>query len=100
MESDKLTGKFARWALLLQEYDFEVVHCVGITNQDVDGLSRNSSLSDEDLTGARWHGDCNREAVSSWHANAYLTLFSGAVVEVPIQGSDDEYDRPQAIADI
>ena len=100
MESDKLTSKLARWALLLQEYDFEVVHRAGITNMDADGLSRNPSPSDEDLTGARWHGDCDREAVPSWHAAAYLTLFSGASVEIPIQGSDDETDRPQAIADI
>ena len=53
MESDKLTSKLARWVLLLQKYDFEVVHCAGITNLDADGLSSNPSPSDEDLTGAR-----------------------------------------------
>ena len=100
MELDKLTSKLARWALLLQEYEFEVVHRVGITNLDADGLSRNPSLSNEDLTRVRWHGDCDQEAVPGWHADAYLTLFYGAVVEVPIQGSDDKTDQPQAIADI
>ena len=94
MESDKLTGKLAKWALLLQEYDFEVVHRAGITNMNADGLSRNPSPSDEDLTGAMWHGDYDREAVPGWHAFAYLTLFSGASIDIPIQGSDDETDRP------
>jgi hypothetical protein len=53
MESDKLTGKLARWALLLQEYDFEIVHRVRIANLDAGGLSRNPSPLDEDLIGAR-----------------------------------------------
>ena len=53
MESDKLIGKLTRWVLLLQKYDFEVLHRDGITNLDVDGLSRNPSPSDEDLTKAR-----------------------------------------------
>ena len=53
------------WALLLQDYDFEVVHYTRITNVDADGLSRNQSPSDEDLTGVMWHGDYDREAVSS-----------------------------------
>ena len=53
IKSDKLTSKLAIWVLLLQEYDFEVVHCAGITNLDADGLSRNPSPSDEDLIGTR-----------------------------------------------
>ncbi|OAE32620.1 hypothetical protein AXG93_3515s1040 [Marchantia polymorpha subsp. ruderalis] len=36
MESDKLTGKLARWALILQEYDFQVVHRPGIANLESD----------------------------------------------------------------
>ena len=100
MELDKLTGKLSRWALLLHEYDFEVVHQAGTTNLNADGLAHNPSPLDEDLTEARWHGDCDREAVLDWHAAAYLTLFFGAAVEVSMQGLDDETDRPQAIADI
>jgi hypothetical protein len=41
MESDKLIGKLARWALMLMEYDFKVVHRAGLVNMDADGLSRN-----------------------------------------------------------
>jgi hypothetical protein len=99
MKSDKLIGKLVMWVLLLQEYDFEV-HRVGITDLDADGLSRNPNPSDEDLTGARWHGDCDREAVPSWYAVVYLILLSNAAAKVSIQGSDDETDRPYAIADI
>ena len=94
VELEKLTGKLTRWTLLLQEYDFEVVHRAGITNLDANGLSRNPSPSDEDFTRARWHGNYDREPVPGWHAVAYLTLFFGMAVEVPIQGSDDKTDRP------
>ena len=100
MESDKLTGKLGIWVLLLQEYDFEMVYHTGITNLDANGLPHNSNPLDEDLTGAKWHGDCDREAVPCWHATAYVTLFYGATIEVPMQSSDDETNRLQAIADI
>ena len=100
MESDKLIDKLTKWILLLHEYDFEVVHLLGITNLDTDGFSRNPSPSDKDLLGARWHGDCNREAVPGWHTAAYLTLFYGVVVEVSIHGLDDETKQPQGIVDI
>ena len=100
MKLDKLNRKFARWALLLQEYNFEVVHRVRTTDVDADRLSCNPSPSDENLTETRWHGDYDQEAVPSWCAAAYLTLFFGATVEVLIQGSDDETDQPQVIANI
>ena len=41
METNKLIGKFTKWVLLLQKYNFEVVHHVDITNLDADGFSRN-----------------------------------------------------------
>ena len=76
------------WALLLQEYDFEEVHHVGITNLDVDEFSRNPTPSDKNLSRARWHENCDQEVVPGWHAVANLTLFSGSVVEVSIHGSE------------
>jgi hypothetical protein len=53
MESDKLTRKLAWWALLLQEYDFEVAHKVGLQTLDADGLRCNLNPLEEDLTSTR-----------------------------------------------
>ena len=80
MESHKLTGKLARWALLLHVYDFEVIHKARVKNLDADGLSRNPSPLQEDLTGARWHGTSDQEAVPGRHASAYLTWMEGDLV--------------------
>lgn len=35
-------GRLARWALLLQQYDFEIIHRVGVSNGNADALSRRS----------------------------------------------------------
>ena len=43
MENRDLRGKYARWAMILQEMEFEVVHRPGKTQQHADGLSRNPS---------------------------------------------------------
>ena len=40
MTTQKLTGKLARWSLLLQEYDFTVEHRAGVANTNADCLSR------------------------------------------------------------
>jgi hypothetical protein len=74
MESDKLIGKLARWALMLMEYDFKVVHRVGLVNMDADGLSRNPVSSQMDATGARWHVDDGEDSLLGWHCSTFLCV--------------------------
>jgi hypothetical protein len=49
MTNDKLTGKLARWALILQEYEFKVIHQLGITHQNADTMSRRPLITSEDF---------------------------------------------------
>ncbi len=63
MESKGLKKKLIRWAFILQEYDFNIMHRVGRVNWDVDGLNQNPSSSQEDTTKVRWHGDVDLEAI-------------------------------------
>ncbi len=88
MESDKLTGKLARWAFILQEYGFQVVHKPEVTNLDADGLSRNPCTSQEDNTRVKWHGEVDEEMVSGWHASAFLCLL---VVDSSMEGHVTSY---------
>ncbi len=39
------------------------MHRPGIANLDADGLSQNPCTSQEDNTGARWHGEVDEEMV-------------------------------------
>ena len=57
MKSPNLTGMHARWALMLQEFDFEIKYRKGLVNMNADGLSRSPLPETEDLTGARVHED-------------------------------------------
>ena len=52
MDSDKLIVKLAHWTLILQEYDFEVLHRPAHLHQDADGLSCNPFWSQKDVTSA------------------------------------------------
>jgi hypothetical protein len=74
MGFNKLMGKLARWAFILQEYDFHVVHRPGVANLDADGLSWNPCNNREDDTRARWHGKVDEEMVPSWHALAFFVF--------------------------
>ena len=57
MTSPNLTGMHARWAMMLQEFDFEVRYRKGLINMNADGLSRSPQPETEDLIGARMHED-------------------------------------------
>jgi hypothetical protein len=39
MINDKLTSKLACWAFILQEYEFKVIHRLGITHQNANTMS-------------------------------------------------------------
>ncbi|PNW79026.1 hypothetical protein CHLRE_09g398141v5 [Chlamydomonas reinhardtii] len=57
MSSEGLTGQYARFALVLQEYNFVVEHRPGVTHQNADGLSRNPLPTTVDGSGARLDED-------------------------------------------
>ncbi len=105
MKLDQFTGKLPKWALILQEYDFDIVDRVGKLNWDADGLNRNSSYSEEDSTGAKWHGEVDLEVMLGWHAFAYLCTLLGCFGDVPkgnmgggnSQSNDDEPEGNNAL---
>jgi hypothetical protein len=49
----QLTSKLARWALILQEYEFKVIHRPGITHQNADTMSRRPFTTSEDFSEAK-----------------------------------------------
>jgi hypothetical protein len=83
MESNQVTSKLARWAFILQEHDFDIVHKVGRGNWDANGLNWNPSSSEEDTTSAKWYGEVGLEAMLGWHAFAYLCTLLGCFGDVP-----------------
>jgi hypothetical protein len=67
----KLTGKLARWALMLSEFDFEVIHKPGVDNE-MDCLSKFPQAAMRDSTGVRQEGDLEEAAVLVWLAASCL----------------------------
>jgi hypothetical protein len=83
MTNDKLTGKLARWALILQEYEFKVIHRPGITHQNADTMSRRPLTISEDFSEAKQNFD-QIPAVHVSYASSYLALLQCNLVEHPI----------------
>jgi hypothetical protein len=67
LQRQDLVGQHARWALILQEFDFVIKHRAGDKHANADALSRLPLPSDEDVTGARldatWLGVVKRKHV-------------------------------------
>jgi hypothetical protein len=83
MTNDKLTGKLARWALILQEYEFKVIHQPGITHQNADTMSRRPLTTSEDFSEARQDFD-QIPTIHVYEASSYLALLQCNLVEHPI----------------
>jgi hypothetical protein len=83
MTNNKLTGKLARWALILQEYEFKVIHRPSITHQNADTMSRRPLTTSEDFSEAKQDFDQILTAHVSYASN-YLTLLQCNLVEHPI----------------
>jgi transposase InsO family protein len=60
MKARDLNGQYARWQLLLQEYDFDIVHRAGVKHTNADVLSRFPMQTVKDNSGARFDGDEER----------------------------------------
>jgi hypothetical protein len=90
MEFDKLTRKLALSTLILQDYDFQVVHRLGVANFDADGLSQNPCTSQKDDIGTRWHGEVDEEMVPGGHALAFLCLLG---VDSSMEGHVTSYSN-------
>ena len=80
LTTNKLTSKHARWALILQEYDFKIVHRPGLRHANADecsrhplpttvdnGARRNHDAGESDKTNAE-HGQqwCGRGILLQW----------------------------------
>jgi hypothetical protein len=80
MTNDKLTGKLARWALILQEYEFKVIHRLGITHQNADTMSRRPLTTSEDFLEVRQKFD-QIPTMHVSYAFSYLALLQCNLVE-------------------
>jgi hypothetical protein len=73
MTNDKLTSKLACWALILQEYEFKVIHQLGITHQNANTMSQRPLTTFEDFSKARQDFD-QIPIVYVSYASSYLAL--------------------------
>jgi RNase H-like domain found in reverse transcriptase/Reverse transcriptase (RNA-dependent DNA polymerase)/Integrase zinc binding domain/Integrase core domain len=104
METERLQGKLARWALILQEYSFEVIHRKGKRHGNADGLSRGPDPSRVDVTGARYHNqvDTMEEGTEKeWEGDGVAAglvawdVFYGEVIE-----TEDQREQQEVYPDI
>jgi hypothetical protein len=83
MTNDKLTSKLACWSLILQEYEFKVIHQPGITHQNVDTMSRRPRTTSEDFSKAKQDFD-QISIIHVFYASSYLALLQCNLGEHPI----------------
>jgi hypothetical protein len=83
MTNNKLISKLARSPLILQEYEFKVIHRPGITHQNVNTMSRRPLTTSENFSETRQDFD-QIPTVHVFYAFSYLTLLQCNMIEHPI----------------
>jgi len=83
MTNDELTSKLACWALILQEYEFKVIHRPGITHQNANTMSQRPFTTSKDFSEAMQDFD-QIPAIHVSEASSYLALLQCNMVEHPI----------------
>jgi len=73
MTDDKLIGELTRWALILQDYEFKVIHRHGITHQNANTMLRRPFTTSKDFSEARQDFD-HILTIHVSYASNYLTL--------------------------
>jgi len=91
MTNDKLTGKLACWALILQEYKFKVIHQPAITHQNVDTMLWKPLATSEDFSEVKQDFD-QIPTIHVSYASSYLALLQCNMVEHPIVDRWEDLD--------
>jgi hypothetical protein len=94
MIDDKLTSKLARWALILQEYEFKVIHQPGITHQNSDTMSRRPLIASKDFSEVKQNFD-QIPTIHVSYAFSYFALLQCNMVEHPIMDIWEDLDTPR-----
>ncbi len=83
MTNNMLISKLFCWAFILQEYEFKVIHRLGITHQNMDTMLRRPLTTFEDFSEAmQYFKDIPTIHLS--YASSYLALLQCNLVEHPI----------------
>jgi len=91
MTNDKLTSKLTRWALILQEYEFKVIHRPGITHQNADTMSQRPLTTSEDFSKTKQDFD-QIPTIHVSEASSYLALLQYNLVEHPLMDIWEDLD--------
>jgi len=83
MTNDKLIGKLACSTLVLQEYEFKVIHRLGITHQNANTMSQRPFTTSEDFSEAKQNFD-QIPTIHVSYASSYYALVQYNLVEHPI----------------
>eukprot|EP00798_Chlamydomonas_sp_ICE-L_P031476 gene31476-biopygen6335 len=86
--NSNVTGTIARWACMMQSFDFDIMHRPGAQHGNADALSRFPTPRQEDNTGARI--DMDADLYAAFPAVPYitynpLTLTLGCTVDAVLQ---------------